>query len=197
MRLSAALMDAGAYLALDPIERRARKLRRRLLGRKGRRLGPHRSLLALGADELAGQATLVLGRRATTSGQGPGCIHSLLCVAVDKEASETEEARPSLRRSPPGVFAGEVQQPNPKFYWAVRSQRADAPLGLAGAGTSMLHECEGALETALIAFFTGPIPPALAGLDKSSSHEPPGEGLGGVPEIGEDPAKALAKASVA
>lgn len=197
MRLSAALMDIGAYLALDPIERRARRLRRRLIGRKGRRLGPYGALLAMGADELAGQATLVLGRRATTSDQGPGRIHSLLCVAVDKEGSETEEARPSLRRSPPGVFAGEVLQPNPKFYWAVRSQRADAPLGLAGAGISMLHECEGALETALIAFFTDPIPPALAGLDKSSSHEPPGEGLGGVPEIGEDPAKAFAKASAA
>jgi hypothetical protein len=60
----------------------------------------------------------------------------------------------------------------------------------------MLRECEGALETALIAFFTDPIPPALAGLDKSSSHEPPGEGLGGVPEI-KPPAKALTKASAA
>jgi hypothetical protein len=61
----------------------------------------------------------------------------------------------------------------------------------------MLRECEGALETALIAFFTDPVSPALAGLGRSSPHEPPGEGLGGVPEIEEVPAKSLAKASAA
>ena len=186
MRLSAALMDAGAYLALDPIERRARKLKRRLNASKGRRLGPYRSLIALGADELAGEAALVLGRRATSSGQGPSRIHSLLCVAVGEGCTEPEEARPS-----PGISTGEILKPSPKFYWAVRTQRGDAPLGQAEAGTSMLRECEGALEMALIAFFTDPVTPALAGLDRSSPHEPPGEGLdqglgqcpGSVPKI--------------
>lgn len=170
MRLSAALMDAGAYLALDPIERRARKIRQRLKGRKGRRLGTYRALLAMNADDLAGEATLVLGRRPTTSGR----IHTLLCVA-DSSAREQE--------------AGHERAP--EFYWAVRTQRADAPRGFAGARTSMLCEREGALETVLIAFFADPVPQGLAGLDRFNFHEPPGEGLGNVLEIeppAEDPA---------
>lgn len=176
MRLSAVLMDAGAYLALDPIERRARKIRRRLMARKGSRLGPYRTLLAMNADDLAGEATLVLGRRATHSGR----IHTLLCVATGDGSSTPEAARPSLRRSPPGVFDGEVPQVRPDaqgFYWAVRTQRADAPRGMAGARTSMLHEREGALEMALIAFFADPVPQSLAGLGRFDHHEPPGEGL--------------------
>ena len=173
MRLSAALIDAGAYLALDPIERRARKIRQRLKGRKGRRLGTYRALLAMNADDLAGEATLVLGRRATTSGR----IHTLLCVAASSASSAGEQE------------AGHERVP--EFYWAVRTQRADAPRGLAGARTSMLHEREGALEKALIAFFADPVPQGLAGLDRFNFHEPPGEGLGNILEIeppAEDPA---------
>ena len=145
----------------------------------------------MGADEIAGQATLVLGRRTTSAGQGlsqgPGRVNTLLCIAID-EGGRTPEAA----RIFPGAFGGEIppeHSENPKFYWAVMSQRADAPLGFAGAGTSMLRECEGALETALIAFFTDPVSPALAGLDRSSPHEPPGQGLGeGLSEgLGEGP----------
>lgn len=185
MRLSAVLMDAGAYLALDPIERRARKIRRRLMARKGSRLGPYRTLLAMNADDLAGEATLVLGRRATHSGR----IHTLLCVATGDGSSTPEAARPS-----PVVSAGEVLRDHlegSEFYWAVRTQRADVPRGMAGARTSMLHEREGALEKALIAFFADPVPQGLAGLDRFNSHEPPGEGLCNIPEIeppAEDPA---------
>ena len=184
MRLSAALMDAGAHLALDPVERRARRLRRRMHGRWGRRLGPHGMLLAMGATELAGEATLLVGARTTASGRAL----SLLCVAV--EGHEAPEAARLL----PGVFAGAPSEGSPEFYWAVRTQAADAPPGFAGARTSMLHEREGALETALVAFFAEPVPRALAGLNRAEHHEPAGEGLGTpegsvtAPEIGEAPA---------
>ena len=174
MRLSAALMDAGGYLALDPVERRARRLRRRLLGRRGRRLGPHAVLLAMGAGELAGEATLVVGTRTSAAGRAL----SLLCVAVGDERGVPEAARPV-----PGMFAGGPPDRHPEFYWAVRTQAAGAPLGFAGARTSMLHEREGALETALIAFFAGPVTRAQAGLNRSETHEPEGR----VPEVGEAP----------
>lgn len=181
MRLSAVLMDAGAYLALDPIEHRARRLRRGVLGRKGRRLGPHAALLAMGAEELAGEATLVLGRRAAAGGR----ILSLLCVAVGEERDAPEAAR-----THPGVFGGTPPEKlaRPEFYWAVRTQAADAKPGFAGARTSMLQEREGALETALVAFFSEPVPRALAGLDRSETHLPAGEGTGRVPKDGEAPA---------
>lgn len=167
MRLSATLIDAGAYLALDPIERRARKIRRRLRGRKGRRLGLYRALISMGATGLAGEASLVLGTRKTPSGRK----QTLLCVAASSasfaSSNEKQEAGPE----------GE-----PEFYWAVRTQRADAPRGLAGARTTMLSEREGALETALLAFFAETVPQRLAGLYPFDPHEPPFH-LGSIPEI--------------
>lgn len=179
MRLSAALMDAGCYLALDPVERRARRVRRRMLGRKGRRLGPHAGLLAMGAEELAGEATLVLGRRWSA----PGRVLSLMCVAVGEGRDAPEAARPS-----PGVFGGAppAKLARPEFYWAVKTQAAGAEPGHAGARTSMLQEREGALETALVAFFAEPVPRGFSGLDRSEAHEPAGEGL--AEGLGEAPA---------
>jgi hypothetical protein len=90
MRLSAALMDAGAHLALDPVERRARRIRRRMLGRRGRRLGPYATLLGMGAKPLAGEATLALATRATASGR----VLSLLCVAVREGGGPSDLPRP-------------------------------------------------------------------------------------------------------
>ena len=180
MRLSAALMDAGAYLALDPVERRARRLRRRMLGRRGRRLGPYAALLRMGAKPLAGEATLALATRATASGR----VLSLLCVAVREGGGPSDLPRPCPRPLPEDL-AGAAG-----FYWAVRSAPADGRPG--GARTSMLHEREGALEKALIAFFADPVPGGLAGLRRAEHHEPAGEGLdrgqGRVPDGGEAPA---------
>lgn len=123
----------------------------------------------MGAKPLAGEATLALGTRTTASGRGL----SLLCVAVREGGGPADLSHPHPRP------LSEDHAGTADFYWAVRTAPADGWPG--AARTSMLHEREGALEKALIAFFADPVPGKLVGLRRAEHHEPAGEGLDGGP----------------
>ncbi|QIN78350.1 hypothetical protein GBA65_07255 [Rubrobacter marinus] len=144
LRIAASLLDLGNHLMLCDEERRARQLRRRLSGRRARRLGLEAVALRLGARR-ADEVTLELTVGGRRQEDNPSRMLVLSCVVHHPVRAEHS------------AVEGLPQAGDCTWYWRVANRPSP---GYRGPSTT----CEvPSLERALVAYHARPFLPSGQG----------------------------------